>query len=363
VLELDAHPHARAVLGAALRGTPAHAYLLHGPAGAGKRATARAFAGELLSRDAADPENAKQRAQHGAHPDLTWVSPSGAHEMLRRDVAESVVAAASHTPFEASHRVFVLERADTMNDEAANALLKTLEEPPPYVVLLLLTDRPTQVLPTIASRCQPVRFDPLPPGALAHKLQSRGVAPETAEACARLSLGDGEKALMLASPDGMQLRSAAEQFARAAIHRGTDKKPWKAILDRTRHQGATAKAEIERQLQEELQFLPKKEHKRKETEFTERARRAERRAQTKALDHALQLTGLWYRDVATIQAGAPELVFHTDRLQQLTEDTAAKDPRSAQELVDDTRARLLLNVNEELACEALAYRLEDLLAG
>src|SRR4029450_3722562 len=125
---------------------------------------------------------------------LTWVAPSGAHEMLRRDVDEAVVSAAARTPFEATHRVFVLERADTMNDEAANALLKTLEEPPAYVVLLLLTDRPTQVLPTIASRCPPVRFDPLPPGALAQKLQAQGIAPDTAEACARLSLGDGEKA-------------------------------------------------------------------------------------------------------------------------------------------------------------------------
>ncbi len=163
VLALDAHPHARAVLGAALSGMPAHAYLLHGPAGSGKREVARAFAGELLARGAKDPDNARVRAAHGAHPDLTWVVPSGAHEMLRRDVDEAVVGAAAHTPFEASHRVFVLERADTMNDEAANALLKTLEEPPSYVVLLLLTDRLTQVLPTIASRCQAVRFDP--PGA------------------------------------------------------------------------------------------------------------------------------------------------------------------------------------------------------
>ena len=80
--------------------------------------------------------------------------------MLRRDVADTVVGAASHTPFEAAQRIFVLERVDVMNDEAANALLKTLEEPPSYVVLLLLTNRPTQVLPTIASRCQAVRFDP-----------------------------------------------------------------------------------------------------------------------------------------------------------------------------------------------------------
>src|SRR5918997_461680 len=150
---LEPHPHAAAVLGAAAGGRPSHAYLLHGPAGSGKREAARAVAAELLARGAADPESARTRALHGAHPDLTWVTPSGAHEMLRRDVDESVVAAAAHTPFEARHRVFVLERADTMNDEAATALLKTLEEPPSYVVLILIPDKATQVLPTIASRC------------------------------------------------------------------------------------------------------------------------------------------------------------------------------------------------------------------
>ena len=365
MLALDAHPHARAVLGAALAGTPAHAYLLHGPAGSGKRDVARAFAGELLARGSRDPDNARARVAHGAHPDLTWVAPSGAHEMLRRDVDEAVVAAASHTPFEAQHRVFVLERADTMNDEAANALLKTLEEPPAYVVLLLLTDRLTQVLPTIASRCQAVRFDPLPAGALAQRLQSRGVAPAAAEACARLSLGDGEKALALALADGPALRAAAEALARAPLHgRSGAERPWLAMLDRAKARGAAAREQVAVALAEELEYLPKKEHRRRETEYTERARRAERRATTGALDHALQLTGLWYRDLACIAAGAPELALHCDRVEALAEDGGRDGAalRIAQELVDDTRARLVLNVSEELACEALAYRLEAVLA-
>jgi DNA polymerase-3 subunit delta' len=361
VVDLDAHPHARAVLGAALKDAPAHAYLFHGPTGSGKRETASAFAAELLAKGAKDPENAKTRARHGAHPDLTWVTPSGAHEMLRRDVDESVVSAAAHTPFEAPHRVFVLERVDVMNDEAANSLLKTLEEPPGYVVLVLITDRPSQVLPTIASRCQPVRFDAPTTEQLTQRLQQRGIPQATAQAAAKLSLGDGDKAVQLAGPDGLQLRAAAEQFARAPVHGKAAERPWRAILERARHQGQTAKAEIESQLKEELQFLPKKEHKRRETEFTERARRAERRAATKALDHALQLTGLWYRDLQCIQAQAPELVFHSDRVDQLNEDAAAKNLIRAQELVDDTRARLILNVSEELACEALAYRLEETL--
>jgi len=358
VLDLAHHPHAQAVLGAALKDSPAHAYLLHGPAGSGKRDIARKFAGELLSKGAKDPANVKVRAEHGSHPDLTWVTPSGAHEMLRRDVDEAIVAAASHTPFEAPHRIFVLERVDVMNDEAANALLKTLEEPPSYVVLLLLTDRPTQVLPTIASRCQPVRFDPPTTDQLTHTLEMKGIAPDTAHAAARLSLGDGEKALRLALGDGPRLRQAAEQFARAPINSTVGEKPWRAILDRAKQAGADAKADIEAQLKEELQFLPKKEHKRRETEFTERAKRADRRAVTQALDHALQLVGLWYRDLAVLEADAPELVFHTDRLGTLQQDAGKRNLRQAQELVDDTRARLLRNVSEELACEALAYRLE-----
>jgi DNA polymerase-3 subunit delta' len=274
------------------------------------------------------------------------------------------VAAAAHTPFEASHRVFVLERADTMNDEAANALLKTLEEPPPYVVLLLLTDRPTQVLPTIASRCQPVRFDPLPPGALAAKLQAQGIAPDTAEACARLSLGDGEKALALALGDGPALRQAAENLARGPLG-GQQGRPWEAILERARVAGQSSKEQVEAALAEELQYLPKKEHRKRETEYTERARRAQRRAETGALDHALQLAGLWFRDVGAVAAGAPELAFNADRAEQLAQDAQGRSPatlRKAQELVDDTRARLQVNVGFELACEALAFRLEEALA-
>jgi DNA polymerase-3 subunit delta' len=154
-------------------------------------------------------------------------------------------------------------------------------------------------------------------------------------------------------------------MARAPLHGTTGTtRPWKAVLDRARQRGQIAKQEVENQLQEELQYLPKKEHKRRETEFNERARRADRRAATQALDHALQLTGLWYRDLACVAAGAPELAFHSDRTAQLGEDAnrSATALRQAQELVDDTRARLILNVSEELACEALAYRLEEVLS-
>src|SRR5204863_3551085 len=239
---------------------------------------------------------------------------------------QAVVAAAAHTPFEATYRVFVLERADTMDDPAANTLLKTLEEPPPYVVLILLTDRPTQVLPTITSRCQAVRFDALPPGRLAERLEARGVAPAPARACARLSLGDGERALALALGDGPALRARAEAFARAPLAGRTHaERAWRPLLEQARAAGGAAKEDVEAALAEELSYLPKKEHKRRETEFTDRARRAERRASTGALDHALQLIGLWYRDVACVAVGADELAHHSDRLAALREDADGRE--------------------------------------
>src|SRR5450631_2461129 len=152
---IERHPHALAVLGPALgpAGRPSHAYLFHGPAGVGKRSIARAFAAALLAEGAGEPEAVRQRVLRLAHPDLTWVRPSGAAEMLVSDIDEPVVAAAARTPFESARRVFVIESAETMNEQAANRLLKTLEEPPAFAHLILLSDRWQDVLPTLLSRC------------------------------------------------------------------------------------------------------------------------------------------------------------------------------------------------------------------
>ena len=122
---------------------PSHAYLFHGPSGTGKRTVARAFAAALLTDGARDPDGVAERVARDTHPDLTWVTPSGAAEMLVGDIEEPVVAAATRTPFESSRRVFVIEGADAMNDQAANRMLKTLEEPPPFVHLRA-ADRPAR---------------------------------------------------------------------------------------------------------------------------------------------------------------------------------------------------------------------------
>jgi DNA polymerase-3 subunit delta' len=364
--ELDRHPHARAVLGPALvaEGEPSHAYLFHGPGGSGKRTAARAVASELLVAGSPDPAGARARVMSGAHPDLTWVSPSGAHEILVSDIDQPVVAAASKTPFESARRVFVIERVDELGDEAANRMLKTLEEPAAFVHLILLTDRLVDVLPTIQSRCQLVRFDARPDREVAADLEALGVARDTAIACARLALGDAERAGELAGEEGVALRAAAERFARA-VRAGdaSGQRPWVELLSAVRGRGEATRAELERRATAELELYPRKERKRVETEWTERIRRVRRRVETSILDLGLQLVGLWFADLAALAWDAEDLVRNRDRMDQLAEDAGvvAAALRSAVELVEETRQRFQLNVTEELACEALAYRLERVL--
>jgi DNA polymerase-3 subunit delta' len=366
--ELDRHPHARAVLAPALEsgGQASHAYLFYGPGGAGKRSAARSMAAELLAAGSPDPASARARVASGAHPDLTWVAPSGAHEILVSDIDGPVVSAASKTPFEATCRVFVIERVDELGDEAANRMLKTLEEPPSFVHLILLSDRLAEVLPTIRSRCQLVRFDAPSVEETARTLEALGEDHETALACANLALGDGERARELTGPEGQALRAAAERFARAGISGETARtEPWSDVLAAVRSRGEAVRAQLETRAHEDLELYPRKERKRVETEWTERIRRARRRAETSALDLALQVVALWYADLASLAWGARDLVRNVDRISELESD-ARPDPqrlRAAIEAVEDTRLRFQLNVSEELACESLAYRLEQLLAG
>jgi DNA polymerase-3 subunit delta' len=361
---IDAHPHARAVLTPALapQGSPSHAYLFHGPPGTGKRTVARAFAAALLTDGARDPGAVAERVARGTHPDLTWVTPSGAAEMLVGDIEEPVVAAATRTPFESARRVFVIEGADAMNDQAANRMLKTLEEPAPFVHLVLLTDRREDVLPTIASRCQHVRFDPLPSARIAARLE--GIEPDRAEACARLALGDARLAARLASEEGRALRAGAEDFVRSALRAASGERRWSGLLEVAQAAGAAAGEQAGERLERELEMVPSKERKRYEREGSEARRRAERRARTQALELTLRLAELWLRDVLCVAEGAGELVYAVDRKEDLEHDASGREAarlREGVELVADTRLRLALNVSEELALEALAYRLERLL--
>ena len=362
---LEAQPHARAVLGP-LVADPAgasHAYLLYGPPGTGKRAAARALAVSLLASGARSPDTVAERVARDAHPDLTWVSPSGASEMLVADIEEPVVAAATRTPFESARRVFVIESVEAMNDQSANRMLKTLEEPLDFVHLVLLSDRLDDVLPTIASRCQLVRFDPVPAERIAASLI--GVEESRARACARLALGDARLASWLAADEGEELRHSSEAFVRGAISGASGSRPWLALIEAAAAAGSGASEALAASGEADLELLPARERKRHERELVEARRRTERRARRRMLDLSLRLGELWLRDLLCVCEGAPELVYAVDRRGEIESDAQGRDGRrlrEALELVAETRLSLPLNVSEELALEALGYRLEATLA-
>ena len=356
-------PRVQVALSAALSAGPSHAYLFTGPRGAGKRAAARAFAAEILAGGAEDVEDARRRAlmDPSPHPDLVWLAPSGAQHLVE-EVRERVIRAAAYRPYEGGKRVFVVEAAEAMRDESQNALLKTLEEPPEFVHLILLSSEPAALLETIASRCQRVEFAPLPAEAVEEMLRE-GVASaggeagaEEVAAAARLSAGDVELARLLLGESGRKLRGEAEGLA-AAVLCGTDAEPsWRAMLKSAEAAGEEAEAAAREALEEEKEAGMK----RSARDVADAAKRAGRRRRTEQLDLGLRLAAAWFRDLAATASGAAEVAHNRDRLDRLRSQADGLDPaapRRAAELVADTRRRLDLNVSEELALEALSFRL------
>ncbi|OJU85910.1 MAG: hypothetical protein BGO11_16945 [Solirubrobacterales bacterium 70-9] len=352
---------ARVALTAALAAGPSHAYLFRGPRGAGRRAAARAFAAEIVAAGAADPDDARRRAllDPSPHPDLVWLAPRGAQHMVD-EVRERVIRAAAYRPFEGEHRVFVIDAAEAMRDESQNALLKTLEEPPAYVHLILLSSEPEGLLETIASRCQPVDFAPLPVAVLEAQLvaaeEAAGASPEEIAAAARLAAGDLERARLLLSPTGRELRGVIESTLAAVLADELSGTPWARLLARATAAGEEEEAAAREVLEEESQAGLRRTAK----DIADGAKRAGRRRRTEILDLGLELCALWLRDLAALAAGAEEVVFGRDRLDVLRSQTAAADPawaRAGAAAVQDTRRGLDLNVSEELALEALFYKL------
>ncbi|HET9728623.1 MAG TPA: AAA family ATPase, partial [Acidimicrobiia bacterium] len=155
---------------------PGHAYLLVGPRGSGVVDAARLFAAQLIG--VGDDERGRSLAERGVHPDIVEFEPAGASYLVEKDVRERILPEAARAPVEGERKVLILFEAERLRgnqNESANAMLKTLEEPPARTVVVLVTAVPDDLLPTIRSRCQRIDFEPMPDDAVAHALQSEGV--------------------------------------------------------------------------------------------------------------------------------------------------------------------------------------------
>jgi DNA polymerase III subunit delta' len=343
---------AKRLLGAALREGPAHAYLLHGPPGIGKRTAALAFAGELLG----DPG----RAARGAHPDLYVLEPLG--DQIRIDDIRLLHHDLHMRPFEADRRVYLILSAQLLNDEAADALLKDLEEPPSYAVIVLVADDVGPLPETIRSRCQHVHFRRLSERAIREAVDAR--APSLPEdertAIARVAGGRLDRAERLLDPKAAERRSRVLEAARA-VYGDPPIDPTEAaekLLEGMRDCGEEAKARAE-------QDLPQLDLPAREAE--QRVRRVQRGAEREELLLALEELAAWYRDLVVMATGAERAVVHYDRLEDLRADASRERSAAAEasaEIARDVwRTLEEFNVQPRLALEALFVRLQRELAG
>lgn len=353
--EVVGEERAVAQLSAAAR-RPVHAYLLFGPPGSGKRAAARGLAAALLcSSGGCGTCNVCRRALAGTHPDLVMVERSGA--ALDVDEARSIAARAQRHPLEADRQVLVLTDLH-LAERAVPALLKTVEEPPPATVFVLIADDLPAVLSTIASRCVQVAFDPVRDEAVVGWLLGRGVARDQAESVARASGGRLDRAALLVTDPGYRARQAQ----------------WRSVPGRLDGSGV-AVAEVATELlasadealgplrarhTEELAALAEQAELtgargiagRRQVE--ERHKREERRWRTDDLRFGLAALAEVYRDrLAAVVA---------DRTEGASLGSEAEGRRAARHVEAITEAAVALgrNVNEPLMMEALLVELSDM---
>ena len=337
---------AKRLLTAALAGGDAHAFLFHGPAGVGKTEAAFAFAGARLG-DA-------RRVVDRTHPDLRVVEPLG--DMIRIDVIRELHHDLHLRPFEADCRVYLLLSAHLLNDDAADALLKDLEEPPLYATIVLVADELGPIPETIRSRCQLVPFRRLSERAVREWL---GVnAPDLGEteatAIARVAAGRLDRARRLIDPEVRERRAAIIGAARGP-YLDPEFEPAdasRALLDAVAHRGTVAKVK-EEAVVAGLDLTPK--------EAEQRIKRVQRGAEREEMLAQLDEIAAWYRDLVVVASGAESATIHADRLADLRSDVAGDlgdGPEQAAALVRQAwRSAEEFNVNTGLWLDALFVQL------
>ncbi len=312
----------------------AHAHIFWGPEGVGKLRTALGLAQMLVCQGDEPPCGeceACRKVERMSHPDVRIVLAATPVEDLRRyvqtphDVIQELPGAsigidrirdlraeAAKASVERGRRVLVIREAERMTEEAAQAALKTIEEPSEETYIVLTTTDPSRILPTIRSRCQSLRFAPLPEAFIASVVSERlSVGPEEARLAAALSGGSLSRAIGLAESGVLEVREEAISLFCEPADSAEE------LLGRTEDLAAAGKAVTERLLQ--------------------------------LVGVALQ----WYRDVAAVACGlGQEMIMNRDRMKDLGRMAASvsvQEVRRRLDLLESLGVALDANVNPALA--------------
>jgi DNA polymerase-3 subunit delta' len=308
-------------------GRLSHAYLFLGPEGVGKETTARALAAALNCAapqedgDACGACPSCQRLNAGTHPDFLVISPEGSQAQIKIEQIRELRRLTGYPPLGGGWRVVLIKPAEALsalNDAAANALLKTLEEPPDRHLLVLTTKSESDLLPTIVSRCHKLAFAPLPNALIRRELESRrGLSPSQATLVAALSGGSLGRAL------AQDPEEVLKQRDRVLADLGT-----------LTQGSATAVLEWA-------------------------ARLAKNRVE---LDNFLLLAQLWYRDLLLAHFQAPtRLLSHQDLKPELSRQQAAAAPETwfaKLAALSQASRQLKANLNAELTLDIMGLRLQ-----
>src|SRR5664279_6014408 len=173
---------------------PVHAYLLVGPRGSGIEIAARCFAALLIGADG------DERVLRGRHPDVVEFRPVATTYSVERDVRDAILPAVHASPVETERKCVVLLEADRLNPESSNTLLKSIEEPPPRTIIILVAESAAELLDTIRSRCQQIDFGALGTDVLLAELERREVPAARARLAAALAGGRLDRAVALSGP-------------------------------------------------------------------------------------------------------------------------------------------------------------------
>jgi DNA polymerase-3 subunit delta' len=299
------------------------AYLFAGYDGVGKKFTAMTLAKALncreLSDDSCDTCVSCRKIDGGNHPDVRLIEPDG--QYIKIDQIRALQKDAGYKPFEGTRKVYIIDHAEVMRPEAANALLKTLEEPSTDCMIILVTANVYALLPTVISRCQFVRFVSLGIGTLTGLLEEKKqLSPERARLIASLSEGCPGRALSMDTEDALEKRDAVERLL------------------------TTISSDLQdvRILFEQAEMLM---------------------ADKNDVQEYLDIMLVWYRDMYLLhEQGDADLIANADavsRLQQAAGQLSARHIQRLFETVYQTKMDLLRNANLQLSLEVMLFSLTE----
>ncbi len=348
-----------------------HAYLFAGPAGSNKTQAAWAFATALLCpKGAQGPRGGAcgacencTRARRKSHPDIHYFSPEGANGYLV-DQVRDIVADVALAPIQARRKIYIIDRADLLGRSAANAFLKTLEEPPSDVVLILLGRTRDSVLPTIASRCQVVPFRHIPPTEAAGIIaQNTGASLEQAREAMEACSGSISQAIAFLRAFGNERLFFRDKITKllSEIAQMSD---WdvivaaREIVEGSKAPLDTLRARQEEELAKNQDFLAKSAMR----QLEEANKRRLTASASEYLKQALSIISSWLRDVEASVAGAPELIINADCASTIRGCAAHADPcRLAQAIrvAEGAKAALDYNVSPETCIDEVLFKVRE----